>query len=156
MLSALYSHTRGLNPWAFTISPPITRSKFAHDVRKKSRPSCGGVDWNIPLLFALCSMLLPPPLRPPYDLESLLEFERFTGVVHNLLFHFVNDAFYDILYSNDIYLVRVILIDSFLKKYIEHSMLLIGSYFSRHRSIIFSDRINPPSLKQQLWRGKQD
>jgi hypothetical protein len=84
-------------------------------LEKKSRPSCGGVDRNIPLLFALCSMLLPPPLRPPYGLESLLEFERFTGVVHKLLFHFVNDAFYDILNLNDIYLVRVIPLDSFLK-----------------------------------------
>jgi hypothetical protein len=49
------------------------------------------------------------------DLESLFEFERFIGVVHKLLFRFVNDAFYDILKSNDIYLVRVIPLDSILK-----------------------------------------
>jgi cell division protein FtsN len=38
--------------------------------------------------------------------------ERFAGVVHNLLFPFVNDVFYDILKSNDIYLVKVIPLDS--------------------------------------------
>jgi hypothetical protein len=64
--------------------------------------------------------------------------ERFIGVAHKLLFHFVNGVFYDILKFNDIYLVRVNTLDS------------------RQRSIILSDRINPPSLKPQLWRGKQD
>ena len=34
--------------------------------------------------------------------------ERFTGVVHNLLFHFKNCVLYDILKLNDIYLGRVI------------------------------------------------
>ena len=36
---------------------------------------------------------------------------RFTGAVHNLLFHFKNYVFYDILKVNGIYLGKVILLD---------------------------------------------
>ncbi len=47
---------------------------------------------------------------------------RFTGVVHNLLFYFKNCVLYDILKFNDIYLGRVILLDSLKKHVIEPSM----------------------------------